>query len=76
MPQTHDEKKKVVATHVAKLLYVKGFSQVQLGKILGVSHTTIQNYVNQVTLPDETKLQALAELAGVTVEQFLTEGGF
>lgn len=73
---THEQKKKIVANNVAKLLFVKGYTQVSLGKSLGVSHTTIQNYLNQVTLPDDDKINILAQLAGVTAEDFMTEGGF
>lgn len=73
---THEEKKAIVAEHIAKLIYIGGHSQVKLGKMLGVSHTTIQNYLNQKTLPDEAKIKVLASLAGVTPEQFMTKGGF
>lgn len=73
---THEEKKKIVANNIAKLLYVKGYSQVQLGKMLEVSHTTIQNYLNEVTLPDDAKLRKLARISGVSLEKFMTKGGF
>lgn len=71
----HADKKRIVATHIAKLIYIKGYSQVKLGKMIEVSHTTIQNYLNQVTLPDESKIKRLARIAGVTPEEFMTEGG-
>lgn len=65
------EKKKLVATRVATLLYTRGFSQTQLGKMLEVSHTTIQNYLNEQTLPDENKLRRLARIYGLSYEDFM-----
>ena len=62
-----EEKMQAIAYNISKLLYVQGWTQLKLAKALGVSHTTIQNYINQ---------KKLAEIAGVTEEEFLIEGIF
>ena len=71
-----EEKATIIAENVAKLIYVKGFSQVKLGNAVGVSHTAIQNYLNEKKLPSEEVLEKLASVAGVTTEQFLERGSF
>lgn len=43
----------------------KGFTKYRVSKKLGMSATTIANYLNSKTRPDNTKLEALSFLLGV-----------
>lgn len=72
--KSKEEKMQAIAYNISKLLYVKGWTQLKLAKALGVSHTTIQNYINQKKLASDASIKKLAEIAGVTEEEFLIEG--
>lgn len=74
--KSKEEKMQAIAYNISKLLYVQGWTQLKLAKALGVSHTTIQNYVNQKKLASDSSIKKLAEIAGVTEEEFLIEGSF
>lgn len=76
MTKSKEEKMQAIAYNISKLLYVQGWTQLKLAKALGVSHTTIQNYVNQKKLASDSSIKKLAEIAGVTEEEFLIEGSF
>ena len=76
MTKSKEEKMQAIAYNISKLLYVQGWTQLKLAKALGVSHTTIQNYVNQKKLASDASIKKLAEIAGVTEEEFLIEGSF
>lgn len=74
--KSKEEKMQAIAYNISKLLYIQGWTQLKLAKALGVSHTTIQNYVNQKKLASDSSIKKLAEIAGVTEEEFLIEGSF
>lgn len=74
--KSKEEKMQAIAYNISKLLYVQGWTQLKLAKALGVSHTTIQNYINQKKLASDASIKKLAEIAGVTEEEFLIEGSF
>lgn len=76
MKKSKEEKMQAIAYNISKLLYVQGWTQLKLAKALGVSHTTIQNYINQKKLASDSSIKKLAEIAGVTEEEFLIEGSF
>lgn len=76
MMKSKEEKMQAIAYNISKLLYVQGWTQLKLAKALGVSHTTIQNYINQKKLASDASIKKLAEIAGVTEEEFLIEGSF
>ena len=76
MMKSKEEKMQAIAYNISKLLYVQGWTQLKLAKALGVSHTTIQNYINQKKLASDSSIKKLAEIAGVTEEEFLIEGSF
>ena len=76
MMKSKEEKMQAIAYNISKLLYVQGWTQLKLAKALGVSHTTIQNYINQKKLASGSSIKKLAEIAGVTEEEFLIEGSF
>lgn len=76
MMKSKEEKMQAIAYNISKLLYIQGWTQLKLAKALGVSHTTIQNYVNQKKLASDSSIKKLAEIAGVTEEEFLIEGSF
>lgn len=76
MMKSKEEKMQAIAYNISKLLYVQGWTQLKLAKSLGVSHTTIQNYINQKKLASDASIKKLAEIAGVTEEEFLIEGSF
>lgn len=76
MTKSKEEKMQAIAYNISKLLYVQGWTQLKLAKALGVSHTTIQNYINQKKLASDASIKKLAEIAGVTEEEFLIEGSF
>lgn len=76
MMKSKEEKMQAIAYNISKLLYIQGWTQLKLAKALGVSHTTIQNYVNQKKLASDSSIKKLAEIAGVTKEEFLIEGSF
>lgn len=74
--KSKEEKMQAIAYNISKLLYVQGWTQLKLAKALGVSHTTIQNYINQKKLASDSSIKKLAKIAGVTEEEFLIEGSF
>ena len=76
MMKSKEEKMQAIAYNISKLLYVQGWTQLKLAKALGVSHTTIQNYINQKKLASDSSIKKLAEIAGVTEEEFLIGGSF
>jgi len=50
-----------------------GLNQEQLGKIIGVSYSTISNYEQGVRQPDQEKLIKLADYFGVTIDYLLRD---
>lgn len=56
---------------LAELRREKKMTQVQLGKILFVTASTISNYENGVRIPDIEKLQVIASFFDVSVDYLL-----
>lgn len=63
-----------VGEYISLLRRKKGFTQVVLGEIIGVSSKAISKWENGDGLPDVTTLPALAQALGTSVDSLL-EGG-
>lgn len=63
-----------IGEYISLLRRKKGFTQVVLGEIIGVSSKTISKWENGDGLPDVTTLPALAQALGTSVDALL-EGG-
>lgn len=63
-----------VGEYISLLRRKKGFTQVVLGEIIGVSSKTISKWENGDGLPDVSSLPALAQALGTSVDSLL-EGG-
>lgn len=61
----------MLARNIKKARREKGVSQTELGKIIGVSHSTIAGYESGHSKPDANKLAAIAKELGVTMEQLM-----
>ena len=46
----------------------KGYSEEDLGELLGLSHAAISNYENEKLIPSDKQLRRLAEVFGMNLE--------
>ncbi len=59
---------KYVGKQIRKYREIKGLTQKELGKRVGVQHNTISSYESGTNEPEHEVLFALAETLGVTID--------
>lgn len=62
-----------IGSRISKILIDKGITQYRLSKDIGISPSSIANYINGETKPDISKLKQICEYLGITIEE-LTDG--
>lgn len=65
-----DQKK--IGEFISKLRKDKGFTQANLGEILGVSNRTVSKWENGDGMPDVSMLQELSNALDITVDELLS----
>lgn len=65
-----DQKK--IGEFISKLRKEKGFTQANLGEILGVSNRTVSKWENGDGMPDVSMLQELSNVLDITVDELLS----
>ena len=60
-----------IADKLKELLEEKSVTPYRVAKEIGVSHTTIKNWVTGYTAPKESHIKALADYFGITTDELL-----
>lgn len=69
---SNDEINRIFSKNLRKLLQEKNATQLQLAEFIGVSNTTINNYVKGYNMPRMNKVDDIAKFFGVSREDLIT----
>lgn len=71
MPRTKKSPPETFGQRLARLRKARGFSQTELGQLVGLSQRMMTHYENQTSWPPGHLLPRLAEILGVSLDELM-----